>query len=142
MSGGVDSAGQPGGDHNAALTERGGEVAAETPAISRSVARPDYRDYRAAEQLCPPEHRQDRRRVLDRREPARVDQLAPADELRAETMQCGDLGLGLGPGYRCHGLRPFAAAGELRHHLERGVRRAEAAQQGIEADRADRLGAA
>ena len=90
----------------------------------------------------PPEHGQDRRRVVDRREPARVGWLAPADEPRPETVQCGELGFGLGAGDRGHGLGALAAPRELRDHFQRRAGGAEAAQQRVKADRADGLGAA
>ena len=142
MGGGIDPAGQARHNGDAALPERGGEVAAKAPAIGRGVARPDHCHDRAAQQLGPPEHGQDRRRIVDRCEPARVSWLAPADEPRPETVQCGELGLGFGASDRGHGLGALAAPRELRDHLQRRAGRAEAAQQRVKADRADGLGAA
>ncbi len=139
---GVDAAGQARHNDDPALPERGGEIAAEAPAVSRGVARPDHRHDRAAQQLRPPEHGQDRRRVLDCRKPARIGWLAPADEPRPETVQCGELGFGLRARDRGDGLGALAAPRELRDHLQRRAGRAEAAQQRVKAHRADGLGAA
>ena len=142
MRGGIDAARQARDDDDAALPERRGEVAAETPAIGRGVARPDHRHDRTAEQLRPPEHGQDRRRVLDCREPARISRLAPADEPRPETLQCGKLGFGVRAGNRGHGLGALPPPRQLRHHFERRAGGAEAAQQRVKADRSDGFGAA
>src|SRR5438128_12444189 len=54
MRGGVDAAGEARDDDDAGLSERGGEVAGETPAVGRGVARPDHRYDRASQQLRPP----------------------------------------------------------------------------------------
>src|ERR1700730_15323842 len=76
------------------------------------------------------------------RQAARVGRLAPADELCPETLQCGELGLGLGACDRGHGLGALPAPRELRDHFQRRAGGTEAAQQSIKADRADGLGAA
>ena len=119
MRRGIDAAGEARDDDDPALPECGGEVAAETPAAGRSVARPHYGDDRLGQQFGPPENGQDRRRVLDRHKRARVDRLAPADQPRPESLQCGKLSLRIGARDRDHGLGTLAAAGELRQHLDR-----------------------
>ncbi len=57
-------------------------------------------------------------------------------------MQRGELGLGLGPGYRGDGFGAVTAAGETGQNIECCSRRTEAAQHGIKADWPDRLGPA
>src|SRR5205085_2868545 len=97
---------------------------------------------RTAEQLGPPEHGQDRRRVVHCHQPARIAWLAPADEACPETLQCDELGLSLGAGDRDDGLGALPASREPRDHLQRRAGGAEAAQQRVKAHRADGLGAA
>ena len=70
-----------------ASPERGGEVAREPAAIGRGVARADHRDDRAPQQFGPPEHGQDRRRVLDRRE-RRSDRPARPSRRAAPPSRC------------------------------------------------------
>jgi len=138
----VDPAGKTGDHDEPAEPELRGEVAREASAVRRGVARTDHGDHWPLQQLGFAEHGQNRRRVIDRGEGTRITRLAPADEPRPGAVECGELGLGLGAGYRGDGLGALPPAGETRQHLERGSRRAETAQHRVKADRADRLGAA
>jgi hypothetical protein len=138
----VDPASKTGHHDNPAMAQRGREIPAETPAICRGVARTDHRHHWPIQQLGAAEHGQDRRCIVNDGKGARISGLAPANEVRADAVNGSEFGLGFGSGGGSDCLGALAAAGELRHRLERRTGRAEAAQHRIEADRADRLGAA
>ena len=96
MCGGVDPACHTRDHDQSALPEFRGQFTRKPPAIRRGVARPDDSDHRPLEQLGFAEDGQDRGRVLDSRQRARIIRLAPADESCLSAANCRELGLGLG----------------------------------------------
>ena len=141
----VDAAGQPRDHDDASLAQPGGEVAGDAAAVGRGVARANYRDHRGehqpAEHFRAAEHGQQRRRILDRGESARIERLAPADDAAAKPFDRHQFHLGVAAGRR--GNRPCPIGfREARQRIERGSGRAEAAQQRKEGDRPDGFAAA
>jgi len=122
MRRGVDPAGKTGDHDEPLLPELRGEVARETSAVCRGVARPDHGDHRPPQGLGLADHGQDRRRILDRGKGARITRFTPADEPRPRAVECCELGFGLGAGCRGDGLGALAPAGETRQHVERRLR--------------------
>ena len=135
MRRGVDAARHARGDDDAFLAETRGDVLGDPPAIGRGVAGADHRDDRRGEPFAAAEQQQHRRRVVDGGEGAGIERLAPAHRPSADAVERRQLLLGGGAGRRGE-----AVAAEPRHRVERCPGRAEAAQQRIKRDRADRLG--
>ena len=141
MGGGVDPAGEAGDHDKPAAPELCCKTLREPPTIRRGVARADDGNHRPPQQFGIAEHSQNGRRILDRRESARVPRLAPANEPGAGAVQRSQLGLRAGPAWRGDDRAAFAAAGKTRQRIEGRPRRTKTAQHRIKADRANRLGA-
>ena len=139
---GIDAASQSGNHRETGAAEGAGEISGDAPAACRGVARADDGDDRAGQQPDLPENRQDRRRILDRREGAWISRLTPADQAAADSRQPGQFGFGSRARRRRDGPAVLVAPRQPRECVERRPRRAKAPQQRIEADRTDGFGAA
>ena len=111
--------------------------------LAEALRAPTTATDRLVEQLGLAEHGQDRRRILDRGERARIERLAPADEPAADAVERGQARLRRRRGWPRSTVRgALAAAGQARQRFECRAGRAEAAQHRVKADRTDRFGAA
>ena len=95
MRGGVDAARQARDDGEAGVAEIARESLGETHAGGRGVARTDDGDHRPVERRRSAAHGEQRRRVVDHLQPARIVRLAQRDEADAERLRRRELALGI-----------------------------------------------
>ena len=108
VGGAVDPAGQPRHDDQVALAKIVGEAAREAAGCRRGVAGADHRDRLPIEQANLPLRDQQRRRILQLCQQARIEALPERQPLRAELLDPVDLTLGAVPGAQYR--RPAASA--------------------------------
>ena len=130
----VDAAGQPGHDRELVLAQIVRQPAREAASRGRSVASADNRHRHAVEQVEIAPGNEQRRRILQFAEQARIESLAERQVSRAELLDARDLALCLGAFAQAWRLAP-AAPRKVRHGIERSGGAAEAADQLPEGDR-------
>lgn len=124
----VDSARQTGNDDQLVLAEIVRKAAGEAAGRGRRVASADQRDRLAIEQVQIALRNQQRRRVLELREQARVEPLSEGNELPVELLDLRDLTLRIRYTPQRRSL-PAAAAGEVRDCVKRRCGGAETSDQ-------------
>ena len=139
MGGGVDAARQAGRDSDPGLAKPLCDRARDTLAVRRSIARADDRDDRRIAQRRRAGERNQRRRILRRRQAPGIVGLLRRNQPGAGLPGCDDLGLRRSDRSDADRLRPSAAAGQFGQRLERVRDRAEMAQKVPEGHGADIL---
>ena len=135
MGVGVDAARQPRGDDIVGGAEVAGDLAGETVATRRRVARADDGDDALVQEMTVADHRKQRRRIGDRGKRPRIVGLAERDQAGARRPQGVDLALGGGARANAQAAPPAAAPGQIGQGPERVLGRAEVAHQIEEGDR-------
>ena len=84
MRGLIDAARQPGDDDEAGIAEIARQLAGEFQSGAGGVARADDRDHRPRQHVRRPAHAEQRRRILERRQPRRIGGFARRDQRDAD----------------------------------------------------------
>jgi len=128
MRGGIDAAGEARCNSKSRPAEFARQPLGDFHAGGRSVARADNRDQRRRQHVGIAADRQQRRRVVDHLQPARIVRLAERDQRNAELGASLELPLGLFVGANLWGAGA-AAARQVRQRRERRTRSAEMIEQ-------------
>ncbi len=139
MRGGVDAACEAGGDHQAVLSEFGGDRLREFSPQRRGVARADHGHHLAREQRHMSGGEEQRRRRVERGEALRESGISGEQHVAAERGERIELALRLGVAGNAQPIRAAAAPRHVGQGAQRGSGRAEARDQIGEGDGADIL---
>lgn len=141
MRGLIDAAGEPRDDDEAGLSKLARELAGEFQARAGGIARADDGDHRTHQRCVLAAHGEQRRRIVDHRQPRRIALLAGREPGDAEFAARGKLGLGFVHTADAPRSRRTAPARQIRQPLQRGTCRAEMIDQRTEGARPRYYGA-
>ena len=136
----VDAAREPGGDDEAGLAEVARQPLGEFEPGAGGIARADDGDHRPRQHLKRAAHAEQRRRVIDQRQPRRIAGLTRRHQADADVFAGGDFGARVFFAADAAGTRRAAAPRQIGQAVQRGARAAEMIDQRPERARPDIVG--
>ena len=141
MRGLIDAARQPRDDDEAGVAEIARQLACEFQPGAGGVARADDGDHRPHQRVGRAAHAEQRRRIVERRQPRRIAGLAGRDQATPILSAGGEFGPRLVLAADAARTRGAAAPRQIGQPFQRGARAAEMIEQRAEGARPDIVGA-